>query len=82
MNMEVKIYTTPSCAWCQKLKEWLKKKKIGYQEMDVTESDNYREEMVEKSNQMAVPAIDLGGEIVVGFDEKRLEEIFKKKKGK
>lgn len=84
--MEAIIYTTPTCAWCKKLKEWLKKKKVSYQEHDVIESDDAREIMIDKSGQMAVPVIEMAGEIIVGFDEARMEAILKKeepvKKGK
>lgn len=76
--MEVTIYTTPTCAWCKKLKDWLKKKKVSYQEHDVIESDDAREIMIDKSAQMAVPVIEMAGEIIVGFDEARMEEILKK----
>ena len=72
--MEIKLYMTPTCPWCKRLKEWLKKKKVGYQEIDVVENDREREEMIEKSGQMAVPVIDIDGTIIVGFDEKKLEE--------
>lgn len=78
--MNVKVYMTPTCPWCKKLKEWLKKKKVAYQEIDVVENDKEREEMVEKSGQMAVPVIDIDGTIIVGFDEKKLEEKLEKKK--
>ncbi len=78
--MEVTIYTTPTCSWCKKLKEYLKKKKVSYQEHDVIESDSAREMMIEKTGQMAVPVIEIAGEVIVGFDEARLEEILKKKK--
>lgn len=76
--MEAIIYTTPTCTWCKKLKEWLKKKKVSYQEHDVVESDDAREIMIDKSGQMAVPVIEMAGEIIVGFDEARMEEILKK----
>ena len=78
--MDIKIYVTPTCTWCQKLKEWLKKKKVSYQELDVIESDTYRDQLIQKSWQMAVPVIDIDGQIIVGFDEKKLDEIIKKAK--
>ena len=53
--MEIKIYTIPTCPWCIKLKEWLKKNKYSYQELDLTESDHARDEIIEKSHQMATP---------------------------
>ncbi len=76
--MEIKIYITPTCSWCKKLKEWLKSKKLAYQEIDVIESDKSRDELIEKSGQMAVPVTDIDGTIVVGFNEAKLEEAIKK----
>ena len=78
--MDIKIYTTPTCSWCQKLKEWLKKKKLPYQDLDVTESDKYRDETIEKTGQLAVPVIDIDGQIIVGFHEAKIEEAVKKSK--
>ncbi len=78
--MEVKIYTTPTCHWCQKAKEWLKKNKVSFQELDLTESDTYRDEVIEKTHQMAIPVFDIDGLMIIGFDEKRLEELLKKTK--
>ena len=31
--------------------------------------------MIEKSGQLGVPVIDIGGNIVIGFDEKKLQEF-------
>ncbi|MBI4980829.1 glutaredoxin family protein [Candidatus Woesearchaeota archaeon] len=39
--MDIKVYTTPNCTWCKKLKEWLKKNKLSFQELDISENDNY-----------------------------------------
>ncbi len=74
--MEIKIYTTPTCGWCDELKGWLKKRKHPYVEYDVSESqsDRARTEMIEKSGQMAVPVIDVNGTILVGFHEKEIEK--------
>lgn len=71
--MEVKIYTLPTCSWCVKLKEWLKKKKVSFQEFDLIEEENARDEIIEKSGQMSVPVIEIDGKILIGFNEKKLE---------
>ena len=76
--MDIKIYTTPIDPWCKKLKEWLKKKKLGFEEYDVSESDKHRDEMLEKSGQLAIPLIDIDNTIIVGFNEAALEEALKK----
>ena len=82
--MNIKIYITPTCHWCKKLKSWLKKKKLQFEEFDVAESQNsqFRDDLLEKSSQLAVPVIDIDGEIIIGFDEKKLLEVIKKAKGK
>jgi glutaredoxin-like YruB-family protein len=74
---EVTIYTTPTCPWCHKAKAWLRDKKIRYKEVDVTTDRSGLEEMVKLSGQTGVPVIVVGGEVIVGFDQKRLNEIFK-----
>jgi glutaredoxin 3 len=77
--MKIETYTAPTCPWCTKLKEWLKKKKLSYEDKDVSESQNkiFRDELIEKSGQLGVPVIDIDGKIIVGFDEKALEKATK-----
>ncbi len=33
------------------------------------------QEMIEKSGQMAVPVVDIGGTVIIGFDREKLEGI-------
>lgn len=48
---------------------------MAYTEYDVAADQAKRAEMLEKSGQMGVPVIDVGGDIVVGFDEKILRQL-------
>ena len=43
----VKIYTTKTCPWCHKTKEWMKEKKIKYTEYDVAKDEKARKKMIE-----------------------------------
>ena len=76
----VKIYTTASCPWCVKAKDFFKKNKVKYAEVNVTEDEKARDEMIEKTGQMGVPVIEITKEgekeptIIVGFDQEALEE--------
>ena len=72
MVQQVKVYTTPTCPWCKKAKQFLDDNKISYQSFDVASDKAARTEMVSKSRQLAVPVIDIDGEIIIGFDEKRI----------
>lgn len=74
----VKVYTTPTCIWCAKTKEFLSGKKIKFKEIDVSKSEKAAQEMVERSGQMGVPVIDINGEIIVGFDQVKMEKALKK----
>jgi len=72
---EVKIYTTPPCVYCKMAKAYFKENSIEYKEVDVASDLKARQEMIEKSGQIGVPVIDVGGKIVVGFDKGRLSDL-------
>lgn len=71
---KVKIYSTPSCPYCNMAKDFLKEKGIDFDELNVAEDEKAREEMVEKSGQMGVPQIEINGKIIIGFDKEKLEK--------
>ena len=76
----IKIYTTPSSPWSNKLKAWLKTNKIKFEDLDVTEEKVYRDEILEKTNQMATPVIEIGDEIIIGFHENKIKAALEKVK--
>lgn len=71
----VAIYTTPACAYCQKAKIFFKEHDIAFTEYDVAADVVRRQEMLDRSGQMTVPVIDIGGTIVVGFDRLKVKEL-------
>jgi len=77
--MKVLVYSTSSCPWCVRVKDFLKQQKIPFKEIDVGEDEAAANEMVEKSGQMGVPVIDIDGEIIIGFDRPKLEKALKLK---
>lgn len=79
---QVKIYTTPTCAYCKMAKEYFKEHNIQYEEYDVAEDMQKRQEMFEKSGQMGVPVIEIDGKIVVGFDQSKVEKYIDESKMK
>ncbi len=68
----VKIYSTPSCVYCKMAKDFFMKNNVAYEEFNVASDDRAREEMIQKSHQMGVPVIDIGGEIFVGFNRSEI----------
>ena len=77
--MAVKIYSTPTCPWCAKTKEFFKANKISFTDVDVSKNKKAAEEMVKKSGQMGVPVIEINGKIIVGFKQEALKKALKLK---
>jgi len=69
----VKVYSTPSCPWCVRLKEFLKEERVEYEDIDVSANQKAAQEMIEKSGQMGVPGVEINGKIIVGFDREAIE---------
>ncbi len=74
MAKKVTIYSTPTCPFCIRTKQFLKENNIKFEEIDVSLDEAKAEEMIKKSGQMGVPVVDIDGEIIVGFDKDRLKE--------
>jgi glutaredoxin-like YruB-family protein len=74
-DKKVSVYTTPTCPYCKKAKDYLSQKGIDYAEYNVAEDKDKAQEMIKKSGQMAVPVITIDEEIVVGFDQSLLDKL-------
>ena len=69
------IYSTPTCVYCRSAKDFFKEKNISYVEYDVAADTAKRTEMIEKSGQMGVPVIEVGENVLIGFDKETLAEL-------
>lgn len=72
---KVTVYTSPSCSWCNTLKSYLRKNMIRFTEIDVSRNESAAREMQRKSGQQGVPQTLINGEIVVGFDQVRINRL-------
>lgn len=75
MEKTVTIYSTPVCHFCHMAKDFFKENNIKFTEHDVAADAEKRQEMVEMTNQMGVPVIRIGDDVVIGFDEGKLKEL-------
>ena len=71
--MSVKIYSTPSCVYCNMAKDYFRKNNIQFNDYNVAVDYRKAEEMARKSGQMGVPVIDINGKIIVGFNRNAVE---------
>ncbi len=78
--IDIKIYTTPTCPYCVKAKDYFKKKGIPYKEYNVTQDKEALKEMIRISGGRSVPVISAGEEVMIGFDQTRIEKILEEQK--
>jgi glutaredoxin-like YruB-family protein len=70
----VKVYSTLTCPYCVRLKEFLRDNNISFEDLDVGDDEKAAKDMIAKSGQMGVPVIEIDGEIIVGFDRERIQQ--------
>ena len=75
---QVVIYSTPKCPICRRAKAFLDKKGISYQDIDVSADKEAAHEMIHRSGQMGVPVIFVGEQMMLGFNQAKLEEMLAK----
>ena len=73
MGKNVKVYSTPTCPWCVRAKQFLKDNSIPFENADVSSDSQAADEMVQKSGQMGVPVLDIDGTVIVGFDKEKIK---------
>lgn len=72
----IKIFSSDSCGYCTKLKAYLDSKRIEYDVIDVAESRENYDRLIEVSGQTGIPVTLFdGGEVVVGFDKPKIDSI-------
>lgn len=73
----VLIYSTPTCGFCRRTKEYLKGKEVEYTDVDVSVDSEKAQAMVDLTGQMGVPVIVIGEgddqEIIIGFDQSKID---------
>lgn len=80
--MQITIYSTSTCPYCQKLKDYLEEKKAAYTEKLIDIDETAKTEMIGISGGfLGVPfsliTFDDGRrETVVGFDKGRFDSLF------
>jgi glutaredoxin 3 len=71
--MAITLYSTPSCTYCTKAKDYFRTNGIRFTEYDISRDPRRADEMMRKSGQAGVPVIDINGRIIVGFNKPEIE---------
>lgn len=65
----VTIYVTGWCPYCQRAKGLLTEKNVTFNEINVEDEPQFRQEMKSRSNRSTVPQIFIGDKHVGGCDD-------------
>ncbi len=71
------VYTTPTCSWCNTLKSYLRSHQVTFSEIDVSRDEKMAAQMVQRSGQQGVPQTNIDGQIIIGFDRTRIDQLLK-----
>lgn len=74
MAATVTIYSTSTCPFCIRVKQYLKDNNIAFTDYDVGSDPLKAQEMIKKSGQMGVPVVEINGAIIIGFDKEKIRE--------
>jgi len=77
---ELIVYKTAWCGVCKKLEDYLRRKGVRYEAKDIEKDPAAAAELQAKAQARgiatgSVPVVDLGGELMVGFDRAKLEKM-------
>jgi len=71
------VYSTKTCPYCVMAKEYLKSKKIDFEDVDVSQDTTRAMEMIQKSGQQGVPVLDVNGKVIIGFNKPAIDSALK-----
>jgi len=74
------VYKTSWCGVCKKVEAYLKRKGVDYEAKDIEKDRQAAAELQAKASAQgvktgSVPVLDVGGQLIVGFDRARLEKL-------
>lgn len=72
---EIRVFTTPTCSYCTKVKDWLKEQGCAYTELDITKDVAALREWRALSGGVGVPVTAHGKDLIIGFDPNRLARM-------
>lgn len=76
-NNAITIYTATWCGFCHAAKDYLDKQGVKYTDLDVEKNPQAATDSVSKSGQRGIPVLDIGGDIIVGFDRPKIDASLK-----
>lgn len=74
MSAAVTIFITSTCPWCHRLREYLTRREISFETVDIGVDRGRAKEVKEISGQLGVPVTKIGEHVIIGFDRDAIDE--------
>ena len=68
------IFTSSSCPWCNRVKEYLREKRFRFRDVNV-ERDPEGARELRRRNIMGVPVVLINSRPIVGFDKAKIDKL-------
>ena len=78
----VLVYTTRTCSWCVRVKQYLREREVPFHEVDLARSPSAARDLLRKTGQTGVPVVEIDGQTVVGFDRSKIDRLLGLEKNK
>lgn len=73
----VVVFSTPTCSWCKRLKDYLKKNRIKFKDIDVSRDQAGARDMVRRTGQQGVPVTLINNRPIIGFNKNEIDKLLK-----
>lgn len=75
MKPNIVVFSTPTCSWCRKVKDYMKANGFTYKDVDVSRDSRALADMIKKTGQKGVPQTWINSQAIVGFDKAKLDRL-------
>ena len=73
----VKVYSTTWCAYCRMVREYLDKLGVPFKDIDIEQDPAAGQYIMSKTHSAGVPQIEIGEQVILGFDRPRIDAALK-----
>jgi glutaredoxin 3 len=67
--VKITVYSTEPCSFCERAKEFLARRHLSFEEINLAKDPAGRMELIEKTGMMSFPQIVIEDEVIGGFQQ-------------
>jgi len=76
---KVVLFTSPSCIWCTRAKNYFRKQNIKFKEIDISKDKRAAKDCINHGCR-GVPVVLIGSQWICGFDQAKIDRALGLKK--